>query len=126
MSESDAKNVLGKPLKTCCRNPVTGYYRDGYCHTGSGDRGVHVVCAEVTREFLAFSARMGNDLMTPRPSMDFPGLEPGDCWCLCAERWKEAKEAGEAPPVKLESTHIYALEFIDLDDLKEHAVEQLD
>lgn len=123
MSDSDAKNVLGTSLKSCCQDPKTGFYRDGFCHTGSGDRGVHVVCAKMTEEFLTFSASKGNDLMTPRPEMDFPGLEPGDCWCLCAARWKEAEQAGVVPPVHLESTHMYAREFLDLETLKQHAVD---
>ncbi len=123
MSESDANNVLGNELQPCCQDPVTGFYRDGFCHTGGGDRGVHVVCAEMTEEFLSFTKSRGNDLSTARPEMQFPGLDPGDCWCLCAARWKEAYDAGVAPPVRLESTHIYALEFISLETLKEHAVE---
>lgn len=114
-------NVLGSPLQACCFEPRTGFYRDGFCRTGPGDHGVHVVCAEVTEEFLAFSQRVGNDLSTPRPEYDFPGLQPGDRWCLCAGRWAEALEAGVAPPVVLESTHSSALEFIDLEDLKSHA-----
>ena len=103
---------------------MTGYYRDGHCQTGPGDVGLHVVCAEVTSEFLEFSAARGNDLSTPNPMFDFQGLRPGDCWCLCAERWKEALEEGVAPPVKLEATHISALEFVDLEDLREHAIQR--
>jgi uncharacterized protein (DUF2237 family) len=117
-----AKNVLGSELETCSNNPTTGFYRDGCCNTGAGDFGVHVVCAEMTREFLEFSAIRGNDLLTPNPMHDFPGLKPGDRWCLCAQRWQEAFEAGYAPPVVLEATHISALEFVDLDDLQAHAV----
>lgn len=117
-----AKNVLGSDLEMCCLEPRTGFYRDGYCHTGAGDVGLHVVCAEVTEEFLKFSAERGNDLSTPNPSFGFPGLQPGDRWCLCAERWKEALHAGVAPAVNLEATHISALEFIDLEDLQAHAV----
>lgn len=116
-----AKNVIGTDLQLCCSDPVTGFYRDGFCNTGAGDVGVHTVCAELTQEFLEFSASRGNDLMSPNPIMGFPGLKPGDRWCLCAERWKEAFEAGVAPPVLLESTHISTLEFVDLADLKAHA-----
>ena len=118
-----AKNVLGTELETCSVDPMTGYYRDGCCNTGLGDMGVHVVCAEMTAEFLEFSKSMGNDLSTPIPMYEFPGLQPGDRWCLCAQRWTEALNAGMAPRVKLESTHISALEFCDLDDLKAHSVD---
>lgn len=117
-----AKNVLGGDLQPCCHDPVTGFYRDGFCNTGPGDFGVHVVCAQMTEEFLRFSRARGNDLSTPEPVYGFPGLKPGDRWCLCAERWKEAFDAGQAPPVVLEATHISALEFIDLAQLKAHAV----
>ncbi len=116
-------NVLGTPLQACCFAPKTGFYRDGFCRTGPGDYGVHVVCVEVTKEFLAFSQRVGNDLSTPRPELDFPGLQPGDRWCVCAARWAEALEAGVAPPVVLESTHSSAVEFINLEDLKAHAIQ---
>lgn len=116
-----AKNVLGTPLKTCSTSPLTGYFRNGCCDAGADDYGIHVVCAQMTAEFLSFSAERGNDLSTPNPW--FPGLRPGDRWCLCASRWKEAFEAGMAPPVILEATHIAALEFVDLDDLKRYAVE---
>jgi len=115
------KNVLGEPLKPCCHSPVTGFYRDGFCNTGPGDVGLHLVCAEVTAEFLAFSADRGNDLTTPNPMMQFPGLKPGDRWCLCVTRWKEALKAGVAPPIVLEATHISAVEFVDEDELREHA-----
>ena len=118
-----AKNVLGTDLATCSRDPMTGFYRDGCCNTGAGDQGVHVVCAEMTAEFLAFSRSRGNDLSTPIPEFQFPGLQPGDRWCLCAQRWQEALEAGQAPRVVLEATHISALEFVDLADLRQHAVE---
>jgi uncharacterized protein len=114
-------NVLGTPLQSCCTNPVTGFYRDGYCRTGPEDRGLHTVCAVMTERFLSFSRAMGNDLSTPMPDFDFPGLEPGDHWCLCVTRWAEALEAREAPPVVLESTHIHALEFVSLEDLQAHA-----
>jgi len=118
-----AKNVLGVPLESCCTSPMTGFYRDGCCNTGAEDLGLHTVCAEMTREFLQFSASRGNDLMTPHPDFGFPGLKPGDRWCLCARRWKEAFEAGVAPPVVLQATHISTLEFIDLEDLQAHAIE---
>ena len=120
---SRARNILNTPLQTCGVDPMTGFYRNGCCDTGAGDAGVHVVCAEMTAEFLAFSAARGNDLATPAPHYGFPGLQPGDRWCLCAERWQEALEAGVAPPVFLEGTHMSALEFVSLDDLKAHAVE---
>lgn len=114
-------NVLGGNLIPCCATPVTGFYRDGYCRTGPGDYGLHVVAAVMTREFLEFTLARGNDLVTPNPGYDFPGLEPGDRWCLCVNRWKEALEAGVAPPVVLEATHTSALEFVNLEDLKAHA-----
>lgn len=117
------RNVLGSELQDCSHDPLTGFYRDGCCRTGREDRGVHVVCARVTEEFLAFSRSVGNDLTTPNPTFGFSGLEPGDQWCLCAARWTQALEAGVAPPVVLEATHIAALEFADLEDLKAHAWE---
>jgi uncharacterized protein (DUF2237 family) len=113
-----AKNVLGGALEPCSADPVTGFYRDGCCNTGADDVGVHVVCAQVDEEFLRFSASRGNDLSSPQPG--FPGLVPGDRWCLCAARWAEALEAGVAPPVVLESTHASALEWISLEDLRQH------
>jgi uncharacterized protein (DUF2237 family) len=118
---SKAMNVLGGELSPCSMEPRTGFYRNGCCDTGEGDWGVHVVCAVMTREFLAFSLSRGNDLSTPHPENDFPGLVPGDRWCLCAARWKEAFDAGVAPPVVLESTHLSATEWINLADLKAHA-----
>jgi uncharacterized protein (DUF2237 family) len=121
---ANATNVLGTPLEMCSSDPLTGFYRDGCCHTGPGDRGLHTVCAEVTAEFLVFSKARGNDLSTPRPEFGFPGLNPGDRWCLCVQRWEEALLAGVAPGVHLEATHVSALEFVDLDDLKEHAVKR--
>lgn len=116
-------NVLGTALQFCCREPRTGFFRDGYCRTGPGDHGVHTVCAVMTEEFLEFSAVRGNDLQTPRPEMQFPGLVPGDRWCLCAERWKEALDAGVAPPVILEATHASTVEFVSLEELAAHAFE---
>ena len=118
-----AKNVLGGKLETCSTAPMTGYYRNGCCDTGPGDMGVHVVCAEVTAEFLAFSKAAGNDLTTPFPAYGFPGLKPGDRWCLCATRWQEAFEAGMAPKVVLAASHMASLEFIDLADLKKFALD---
>ncbi|TWU42627.1 DUF2237 family protein [Novipirellula artificiosorum] len=118
-----AKNVLGTDLQSCSTDPMTGFYRDGCCNTGASDSGLHVVCAQMTASFLAFSKERGNDLSTPNPGFRFPGLKPGDRWCLCAARWKEAYDAGEAPPVVLESTHISALEFASLEELQEYAVD---
>ena len=115
-------NVFGQPLELCCDNPKTGFYRDGFCNTGSIDLGTHVVCAEMTKEFLDYTKSKGNDLSTPNPIYDFPGLKPGDCWCLCALRWKEAYEAGVAPNVKLEATHDKALEYLTMDQLIEKAI----
>ncbi len=115
-------NVLGTPLQDCSLDPLTGFYRTGCCETGNDDDGFHLVCVQATAEFLAFSRQRGNDLSTPRPEMAFPGVKPGDRWCLCAPRWQEALDAGAAPPVHLEATHILTLEFIDLADLKRHAV----
>ncbi|MDZ7968133.1 MAG: DUF2237 domain-containing protein [Nostoc sp. DedSLP03] len=118
----DAKNVIDGNLEVCCTSPVTGFYRDGFCRTGGQDFGSHVVCAQVTSEFLEFTKSQGNDLSTPVPDFNFPGLKPGDRWCLCASRWQEALEAGVAPPVILSSTHTRALEVVSLDELKKHAL----
>ena len=117
-----AKNVLGTDLKDCGQSPLAGFYRDGCCNTGPEDTGLHLVCAQVTQAFLLFSKKKGNDLTTPSPTIDFPGLRPGDKWCLCVHRWKEALEAGVAPPVDLEATHISTLEFVNLGELKKHAL----
>jgi len=117
-----AKNVLGTDLEVCSHFPETGFYRDGCCNTGRGDLGLHLVCAEMTPEFLEFTKERGNDLTVPNPELDFPGLEPGDRWCLCVGRWKEALEEGVAPPVVLASTHVSTLEFVDLEQLQAHAV----
>lgn len=117
------KNVVGSELEICCTNPMTGFYRDGLCNTGAGDLGAHLVCAQMTQEFLDFSKSRGNDLITPNPVYGFPGLKPGDRWCLCASRWQEALQAGVAPPVLLKSTHALALEYVTLDELKAHALE---
>jgi uncharacterized protein (DUF2237 family) len=117
-----ARNVLGEPLQSCSTKPLTGFYRDGCCNTGEDDLGLHLVCTQVTAEFLAHQREVGNDLITPVPHYRFPGLTPGDRWCLCVQRWKQSLEAGCAAPVVLEATHISALEFVDLEDLQRHAV----
>ena len=118
-----AKNVLGEDLQPCSRDPLTGWYRNGLCETGRDDFGLHCVCAVMTDDFLAFSRQRGNDLSTPAPQFGFPGLKAGDRWCLCAPRWQEALEAGKAPQVVLEATHIATLEWASLKDLKAHAVD---
>jgi hypothetical protein len=122
MSEQ-ALNVLGRPLEPCSFAPMTGYFRDGCCRSDPGDRGLHVVCVVLTADFLAFSRQRGNDLSTPRPEFDFPGLKPGDRWCLCANRWLEALQAGMAPDVVLESTHLNTLGVVSLEQLRLYAVE---
>ncbi|XSG83126.1 MAG: DUF2237 family protein [Methyloligella sp. ZOD6] len=119
----EQKNVFGEPLATCSDRPLTGYYRTGCCHTGADDLGLHTVCVEVTAAFLEFSASRGNDLSTPQPDFGFPGLQPGDRWCLCASRWLEALDAGVAPRVCLSATHEATLQVIDLEDLKRHALD---
>jgi hypothetical protein len=121
--ELPVRNVLGGPLEPCSLAPLTGFYRTGSCETGSHDLGSHVVCAQVTAAFLEFSRARGNDLVTPVPAFDFPGLAPGDRWCLCAARWREALDAGVAPPVVLAATHEHALAFVTLEDLERHAVD---
>jgi hypothetical protein len=118
-----AKNVLGTDLVPCSMKPLTGWFRNGCCDTGPGDLGMHIVCCEVNAAFLEFSRARGNDLSTPMPQYGFPGLKPGDRWCLCASRWVEALEAGIAPRVVLASTHMSALEYADLEDLKRHAID---
>jgi uncharacterized protein (DUF2237 family) len=117
------KNVLGEPLESCSRSPRTGFTRNGSCETGPQDLGSHTVCTEVTREFLEYSRAQGNDLITPMPAFGFPGLKPGDRWCVCALRWKEALEAGVAPRVVLQATHERALELIAFADLKARALD---
>ena len=114
-------NVLGQPLQGCCSDPMTGFYRDGYCRTGPDDKGLHTVCVVATEEFLAFSRAVGNDLSTPMPHYDFPGLQPGDRWCLCVTRWQQALDDGMAPMVDLEATHESALQVVRLEDLKQYA-----
>jgi uncharacterized protein (DUF2237 family) len=116
------KNVLGENLQPCCTEPMTGFYRDGMCNTGPDDAGLHVVCAQMTEAFLTFSKARGNDLTTPIPAYNFPGLKPGDCWCLCAARWQEALEAGMAPPVNLAATHEAVLKYVPLEVLKKYAL----
>jgi uncharacterized protein len=121
---ANAKNVLGGPLQSCSTKPLTGFYRNGCCDTGSEDIGLHLVCTQVTAEFLAHQREIGNDLSTPYPAYGFPGLRPGDRWCVCVERWKQSFEAGMAAPVVLEATHISTLEYVDLEDLQRLAVKQ--
>ena len=117
------KNIFNEPIDECCSNPITGYFRDGFCHTDKLDMGLHVVCSLITNDFLSFSKTRGNDLSTPRPEFNFPGLKDGDSWCVCAERWKEAYEHGFAPKVFLKKTHKKAASIIDIDILKEYTVD---
>ncbi|MEE2708887.1 MAG: DUF2237 domain-containing protein [Gemmatimonadota bacterium] len=114
------ENVMGGELQICCISPMTGFYRNGWCDTGEKDLGAHTVCVVATEDFLQFSRSMGNDLSTPVPEYEFPGLKPGDKWCLCADRWQEAMEAGMAPSVILEATHKATLEYVSIDDLMKH------
>jgi uncharacterized protein (DUF2237 family) len=116
-------SVFGRPLEPCSHRPKAGFFRDGCCNTSADDRGAHVVCAKVTAEFLAFSRATGNDLSTPAPQAGFPGLKPGDRWCVCAARWKEALEAGCAPPIYLASTHERVLEYVSFEALSAHALD---
>ena len=116
-----AKNVLGGPLAVCSTAPLTGFYRNGKCETGPGDIGTHVVCAQVTDAFLRYTQSQGNDLTTPSPANGFPGLKPGDRWCLCASRWKQALDAGVAPPLDLAATHEKVLQTVRLEELQAHA-----
>jgi len=124
LDNSPVLNVLGTPLEPCCFAPLTGFYRDGSCHTGIEDTGKHLVCVYITEKFLEFSKAVGNDLSTPRPEYEFVGLTEGDWWCLCVLRWKEAFMHGVAPQVKLENTHKNALSYVSLDDLKTHAFQE--
>ncbi|HVO86961.1 MAG TPA: DUF2237 domain-containing protein [Casimicrobiaceae bacterium] len=117
------RNVLGGELAACSMSPRTGFYRDGCCNTGAEDHGLHIVCAQVTREFLLFARQQGNDLISPAPAFGFPGLKPGDRWCVCAATWRQAYEAGVAPPVVLAATHEETLAVIPLHALKEHALD---
>jgi uncharacterized protein len=123
MKPAEDSNVLGGRLEPCSGEPRTGFYRDGCCNTGPEDLGLHVVCARMTAKFLAFSKARGNDLSTPQPEAGFPGLKPGDRWCLCAGRWREALDADVAPPVVLSATHEEALAVVSLEDLKRHAID---
>ena len=123
MNDNEALNVLGEIIVPCSEDPVTGFYRDGCCNTGPEDAGKHTVCAQMTAEFLEFSKREGNDLSTPRPEFGFDGLKPGDRGCVCATRWRDAYEAGAAPPVVMQSTHENALEDIPFAALKKHALD---
>lgn len=119
-----ALNVLGGNLQTCCTTPLTGFYRNGRCDTGPEDAGVHTVCIKVTDDFLAYSLAHGNDLVTPMPQWNFPGLQAGDCWCLCADRWKQALDAGVAPKIRLAATHEATLQHVSLDDLIKYAIDK--
>lgn len=116
-------NVLGQPLEACCFSPKTGYFRDGYCRTNQQDLGSHVICAEITDAFLQYTLAKGNDLITPKPEWEFPGLKAGDFWCLCAIRWREAEQAGVAPPVKLAACDSKALKYVDLGLLQRYAID---
>ena len=120
---AEQRNVLGQRLSECSFRPLTGFFRSGCCETDASDRGAHVVCVQVTAQFLAFSKQRGNDLSTPVPEFGFPGLQPGDRWCLCAARWREALEAGMAPRVVLAATHERALDYVFLEDLKRYALD---
>jgi len=122
----EIKNVLGGALIACSISPLTGFYRDGCCKTGVEDAGTHTVCAQMTEEFLSYTKSKGNDLSTPIPAYNFPGLKVGDFWCLCAIRWEEALKVGKAPKVKLEATHEKTLDYVSLKDLKENSVELAD
>ena len=115
------RNVLGGELEPCGLDPLTGFYRDGTCTVGPQDPGLHAICAVMTEDFLAHQLSVGNDLITPHPEWQFPGLKPGDQWCVCVQRWQQSLQAGVACPVELEATHIAALEFVDLEDLQAHA-----
>jgi uncharacterized protein (DUF2237 family) len=118
--QTNAKNVLGTPLQSCSTDPLTGFYRDGCCNTGFEDQGLHLICCVLTEDFLQHQLELGNDLVTPRPQWAFPGLRPGDRWCVCITRWKQSLLAKRPCPVILESTHISALEFVSLEDLQKH------
>ena len=123
MKEKLNKNVYGEPIEICSKQTMTGYLRNGSCETLDDDLGSHTVCAKVTSEFLEYSRNKGNDLITPRPELDFPGLKEGDKWCVCAMRWLEALNDGVAPPILVKSTNILALDIRDIDLLKKHAVD---
>lgn len=123
MNKHESLNVYDEPLETCCEDPITGFFRDGCCNTADEDLGMHTVCVALTDDFLQFSKRMGNDLITPQPAFNFPGLKAGDRWCLCASRWLQAHQAGVAPRVHIRSTHQRTLEIVDLQLLKEYAAD---
>jgi|TARA_B110000196_G_C20972063_1_gene579201 uncharacterized protein (DUF2237 family) len=123
MKKEQMRNVLGTELKSCCNDPITGFLRDGFCSTNQTDRGTHVVCAIITDDFLSFTNSKGNDLATPMPEYGFPGLKKGDRWCLCVLRWKEAYEAGMAPPLKLNATHEETLNYIPMDILEKFRID---
>lgn len=115
-------NVLGESLASCCYSPITGYFRNGFCHTATTDLGQHTMCVQMTAEFLNFSQKVGNDLITPLPEVDFPGLEPDDFWCICVTRWVDAYQAGVAPPIKIQACHQAVLSYVPLEVLMEYAV----
>tara|TARA_B100000029_G_C17301731_1_gene860932 strand:- start:102 stop:482 length:381 start_codon:yes stop_codon:yes gene_type:complete len=121
--EGKQKNVFGETIRTCCENPITGFFRDGFCHTDERDEGIHTVCVSVTKDFLEFSLSRGNDLSTPRPEFGFPGLKEGDSWCLCAERWVEAYEADKAPKLFLKKTNHRTLDIVSIELLKDFAID---
>ncbi|MCX7552600.1 DUF2237 domain-containing protein [Marinicella sp. S1101] len=123
MIKHESLNVYHEPLESCCEDPLTGFFRDGCCNTADEDLGMHTVCVELTDDFLQFSKRMGNDLITPRPEFNFPGLKAGDRWCLCASRWLQSHQAGVAPRVHIRSTHQRTLEIVDLQLLKQYAAD---
>ena len=122
MKKSNQTNIYGKPLETCSNDPLTGFFRNGCCDTDKNDLGLHTVCVILTEDFLSFSKEVGNDLSTPRPEYNFLGLKPGQKWCLCANRWLEAHEAGVAPPVLTDSTNIKTLDIIDLDIIAKYSL----
>ena len=117
------KNVFGEEIETCCESPITGFFRDGFCHTDGTDEGVHTVCVSMTEDFLEFSKSKGNDLSTPRPKFNFPGLKEGDSWCLCAERWVEAYEVSMAPKLYIKRTNLRTLDIVPLNILKKFAID---
>ena len=123
MKKEQMRNVLGTELKSCCNDPITGFLRDGFCSTNQTDKGTHVVCAIITDDFLSFTNSKGNDLATPMPEYGFPGLKKGDRWCLCVLRWKEAYEAGMAPPLKLNATHEETLNYVPMDILEKFRID---
>jgi hypothetical protein len=124
MNDNHDTNVRGTTLQPCCQDPLTGFYRNGYCQTGPEDRGEHIVCARLTQDFLEYSKQQGNDLMSPRPEFGFDGLKPGDKWCLCASRWLEALEAGCAPLIDPEATHMSLRKYIDPEILEKYATDE--